>query len=188
MAPLLWTDLSCQSIKLVGHRHAVAAFDHELAFANHVHEFDASQDGLRRPERFKPKHRPGDALDGTMILLDDIVEILDLPDLDRDVSLRIQLVERSLVGAALVHRHRTGDFTVPHRFVEKAPCRCRIAFGSQQEIDSFALLVHRAIEIFPDTFDLDVGFIHAPAFTNGMLMISKRLFQQGQEPDRPAID
>ena len=91
---LCWTDLSCQRIKLVGKRHAVAAFHHELAFANHVHEFDAGQDCLRRAKRLEAEHRPGDAFDGTMILLHDIVEVFHLPDLDRDFSLRIQLVER----------------------------------------------------------------------------------------------
>ena len=37
------TDLPCQRIKLVGKRHIIAAFQHELTFANHVHQFDASQ-------------------------------------------------------------------------------------------------------------------------------------------------
>jgi len=41
MAPLLWTDLSCQRVKLVGKRYAIAARHVELALANHVHEFDA---------------------------------------------------------------------------------------------------------------------------------------------------
>jgi len=36
-------DLPCQRIKLFGKRHLVAAFQHELPFANHVHQFDASQ-------------------------------------------------------------------------------------------------------------------------------------------------
>jgi hypothetical protein len=35
-----WTQLSSQRIKLVGKRHLVSAFDQELPFANHVHEFD----------------------------------------------------------------------------------------------------------------------------------------------------
>jgi hypothetical protein len=38
------TDFSCQCIKLVGKRQLAAALQHELAFANHVHEFDAGQD------------------------------------------------------------------------------------------------------------------------------------------------
>jgi hypothetical protein len=89
--------------------------------------------GLRRSERFKPEHRPSDAFNGTMILLDDIVEILDLPDLDRDGAFRIQLVERSFVGAALIHCHRVRDLVLQHRLVEKAPCSCCVAFGSQQK-------------------------------------------------------
>jgi hypothetical protein len=43
-APRTWANLSCQRIELIGKRHLVAILDHELAFANHVHEFDASQD------------------------------------------------------------------------------------------------------------------------------------------------
>ena len=43
-APRTWANLSCQRIELIGKRHLVAILDHELAFANHVHEFDARQD------------------------------------------------------------------------------------------------------------------------------------------------
>ena len=39
-----WTDLSCQRVKLVGKRQFAAALQHELALADHVHEFDAGQD------------------------------------------------------------------------------------------------------------------------------------------------
>ena len=38
------TDFSCQCIKLVGKRQLDAAFQQELTFADHVHEFDAGQD------------------------------------------------------------------------------------------------------------------------------------------------
>ena len=38
------TDLSCQCIKLVGKRQLDAAFQHELTFADHVHQFDAGLD------------------------------------------------------------------------------------------------------------------------------------------------
>ena len=39
-----WTDFSCQCIKLVGKRQLDNTFQQELTFADHVHEFDASQD------------------------------------------------------------------------------------------------------------------------------------------------
>lgn len=89
--------MSCQRIKLVGKRHAVAALYYELAFANHVHEFEPCEDCLRRAKRLEAKHRPGDPFDGTMILLHDVVEVFDLPDLDRDVPFRIQLVDAALL-------------------------------------------------------------------------------------------
>ena len=43
-APRTWANLSCPRIELIGTRHLGAILDHELAFANYVHEFDASQD------------------------------------------------------------------------------------------------------------------------------------------------
>jgi hypothetical protein len=82
MVSVRWTDLFCQRIKLVGKRHAFVARHQELAFANHVQEFNASQESLRRSERFEAGHRPSKAFDSTMILLYDIVEVFDLPDLD----------------------------------------------------------------------------------------------------------
>ena len=123
MCPLRRADLSCQHIKLVGKRHAIAARHVEPAFANHVHKLDAGQNRLRRAKRFEAEHRLGDAFDGTMILLHDIVELFDLPDLDWDSSLRTQLVERCLVGAALFHCHRVRDFAMPHGLIEEAPGR-----------------------------------------------------------------
>ena len=38
------TDFPCQRIKLVGKRQLAAAFQQELTFTDHVHEFDAGQD------------------------------------------------------------------------------------------------------------------------------------------------
>jgi hypothetical protein len=61
--------LSCQRKKLVGNRHAVAPLYHLLAFADHLHEFDARQDCLRSAKQFEAEHRPGDTFFGTMILL-----------------------------------------------------------------------------------------------------------------------
>src|ERR1700712_5003775 len=51
---LRWTDFSCQRIELVGKRHAVASFHHELAFANHVHEFEAAKTACAERNDLKP--------------------------------------------------------------------------------------------------------------------------------------
>lgn len=120
-----------------------------------------------------------------MVLLDDIIEILGLPDLDRDFSFRIQLVKCSLVGATLVHCHRVRHSVVPHGFLEEAPGPRGITSGSQQKVDRLALLVYYPLQILPGAADLDVCLIHPPASTNGMLVLSKGFFQQRQKPDRP---
>ena len=55
-------ELSCQRVKLVGKR-PVFTLQHELAFANHMHQFDAGQDRARRSKRFEAEHWPRDAFD-----------------------------------------------------------------------------------------------------------------------------
>jgi hypothetical protein len=47
-----------------------------------VHQFDAGQNTSGGAERFKSKHWFGDSFDRTMVLLDDVVEVLDLPNDD----------------------------------------------------------------------------------------------------------
>jgi hypothetical protein len=81
-----WTDLSRQRIKLVGERHFIGAVDCELAPADHVHELDVSEHATGAAERFEVEHRPSHALDGAMILLDDVVEVFNLAYLDGVVA------------------------------------------------------------------------------------------------------
>ena len=50
--------------------------DH-FTFVYHVHQFDIRQHIAGRAKGFKVEHRSGHAFDGTMILLDDVVEIFD---------------------------------------------------------------------------------------------------------------
>lgn len=71
------TDFSCQCIKLVCIRHPFEAFEHHLTLANHVHEFDPGQDFGGRSKGFETEHGSGDAFDGSVILLDDVVEVWD---------------------------------------------------------------------------------------------------------------
>ena len=54
----------------------------ELAFLDHVHRLDASQDGTCAVERFEAQHRPHDPLDGPVVLLDEVVDVLRLAQPD----------------------------------------------------------------------------------------------------------
>ena len=140
--------MSRQCIKLVGERQGCGAFDCALAFANHVHEFDAGQDVSGGPKGFEAKHRSGHALDGAMVLLDDVVEILDLANDDAVFQPVIDVIDGRLVGAALVHRDLFRRAVLTHGHVEKAIGGGLVALGGQQEIDRLACLVHRAVQIF----------------------------------------
>ena len=46
-------------------------------------EINAEKDNARAPGIFEAHHRLDEAFDGTMVLLDEVVEILVLPDPDR---------------------------------------------------------------------------------------------------------
>jgi hypothetical protein len=55
----------------------------QLTLANRVHDFDAGEDDACAPEILETQSRLDDALDGTVILLDDVVQVSALADLDR---------------------------------------------------------------------------------------------------------
>ena len=81
-----WTDLSCQRIKSVGERHRLAAIDHELVLANHVHELNARENVRSRAKGFKAEHWSGHPFDGAMVLFNDVVEVLHLSHGNRYVA------------------------------------------------------------------------------------------------------
>ena len=63
---------------MVGKSHARTVINGELAVPDHVHQRNADEQGVGRPERFEGEHRPGHPLDGAMILLDDVAKVFDL--------------------------------------------------------------------------------------------------------------
>ena len=94
----------CQRIELLrsGERAPVVAS--HLPFAKHVHELDAGKDDAGATERLETQHRSDDALDRPVVLLDDVVEVLALPNRDRRVMLGVIAFDAGSVGAALVNR------------------------------------------------------------------------------------
>jgi len=53
-----------------------------LPLSDHVSRLYAGDGRLSRMERFEAHHRAGDPLDEAMILLENVVQVFDLPDLD----------------------------------------------------------------------------------------------------------
>jgi hypothetical protein len=69
--------------KLFCWRQSVASGMMELSFAYHVYQFDAGQDGLRSPKRFESLHRSTPTFDIFVNLLNQVVQVLALPDGNR---------------------------------------------------------------------------------------------------------
>jgi hypothetical protein len=67
-----------RAVELVGSRYALAFGASQLPLADHVGSFDAREDLRRGPKVLEAQHRPSSALDGSMVLLDEVVQILRL--------------------------------------------------------------------------------------------------------------
>ena len=59
------------------------------------------------------------------------------------------------------------------RFIQKPACGLCIPLRREQEIDSVAVLVHCAMEIFPFTFDRDIRLIKTPTQPRSFLVFAK---------------
>jgi hypothetical protein len=67
-----------------------------------VHQFDTGQKDALAVEVLEAEHRPGSAFDGPMVLLDDVIQILSLSNLDGYLTIVVDRVDGSQIGAALV--------------------------------------------------------------------------------------
>jgi hypothetical protein len=71
---------------------SLAAVFH-LPFADHVHQFNAREKYAGAAKILESEHRSGSAFNGTVVLLDDVVQVLDLAYDDPFLSSVINGVE-----------------------------------------------------------------------------------------------
>ena len=159
----------------------------ELSLPNQVHEFDTSQDVSGRSKRFKTEHRSGNAFDGTMVLLDDVIEVFDLPDDDGYFLVLDDRVNGRFVGTALIHRDFFWDGIVTHGLFKETHGGCHVALGGQQKINRVACLVDGSIQILPLALHADLCLIQAPAASHRSLARPKRYLQEWRVLEHPAI-
>src|SRR5450830_626921 len=154
----------------------------------HVHKFNAGQNISGSTKRLEPKHRTCHTLDPTMILLNHIIEIFDLPYNNAQSFVFDDLINRCFICTALIHGDLSWQAIEKHGFVEEAHGSSFIAFSSEKKIDGLSLFVDGTIQILPLAVNCNVGFIHSPAATNRALIFSECFFDQRQKPDCPAVD
>ena len=73
-----------------------------MPFSNHSHGLKATDYDLRRSKRLEPQHCPAKLFDGSMVLLDDVIQIFILTNLDLSAFVVIISFDASSVGATFV--------------------------------------------------------------------------------------
>src|ERR1035438_1002765 len=89
--------------KLCGGLSPAAVF--HLPFPDHVHEFDAGEKDAGATKLLEAKHRSGSAFNGTVVLLYDVVQVLDLTHDDPLSSSGIKGFESRYIRATLIDGH-----------------------------------------------------------------------------------
>jgi hypothetical protein len=156
-----------------------------------MHQFNATQSATDRVEGFEAEHRSNHALDGPMVLLDKIIQVLALADLDFVAAFFLECIESRGIGAgaALIDGHFDWKAVLAHGFPEKAQSGLFVAVGSEQEVDGLTLLVDGTVQVCPLDLDFDIRFIHAPARADqAFLAFAESGFQLRRELPDPAVD
>ncbi len=75
----------------------------QLSLADHVHRLNACNEDASASGRLESEHRPHDALYRSVVLLDDVIQILWLTQLDVGPPVSVVTDNRCLVGSAAVN-------------------------------------------------------------------------------------
>ena len=169
--------LGGQGVEEFGRSEAfVSGLDHQLFLLDHMHELDPNECVLGCLERFASQHGPCHPLDGSMILLHDVVEVFHLTDDDGGAVGLVVALDSGFIGVAAVNRNFLGDPLTADSFLQKPKRRLCIAMLGKQKVNRLAVFVYGTVEIVLLALDLDVGLIQAPAHPHRTLAPMERLF------------
>src|SRR3984957_8060574 len=146
--------------------------ERELSLAYPVGKFDAGQGNGRTPERLEASHHRGaSAFDRSMILLNEIVEVLVTSHLNI-LPFRI-LPPQKPKGQVARHVAIERDLARPARqtrrqsFAKECLRSGDAAIRSKQKIHRLAVSIDSAIQIIPLTPHFYISFVHAPGSIHG---------------------
>src|SRR5215470_6432662 len=101
--------LNGQGVEQFGRSEAFfSSLHYHLSFPDHVHEFDPDQSALSCLKRFEPQHRSCHPFYCSMVLFDNVVEILHLADSDRGAVLLVVALDSRFIGVTAVDRNGLG--------------------------------------------------------------------------------
>src|SRR4051812_27287090 len=147
-------------------RHVVPRHAPHLTLGQHRHGLDPGQGSPRRPEARKAEHRPGQALNAAVILLNPVVEPAAPPVLRKAPELAIPLHVPESAGVALEAVGHdlpwVAGVLATKRLAEEAPGRLLVPLGAEQEVDRLAGAVDRPVQVAPLATDPYVSLIDVP--------------------------
>lgn len=158
-----------------------------LPLANHVHGFDAGDENAGTPEWLEAQHRPGDPLDGPVVLFDDVVEVFVLTHQDVDTGVSLDTFNGCGVGATLVDGDLFWQVVQVDGAFQKSAGSSHISLGSEKKVHRIASAVNHPVKVLPLAGHFDVGLVHPPTLANGVLAPTKYGGQHRHHLDRPAV-
>ena len=121
----------------------------KLPFADPVHRLNACDEHASAAKCLESQHGAHDALDGPVVLLDEVVEVLELTHLDVRAGIGLNALDGRRVGAALVDGDFLGHAVQIDGARQKAPRRSTVSRGTEQKVDRVAVSVDGPVQVLP---------------------------------------
>ena len=127
-----------------------------------------------------------------MILLDDVVKILALPQFASvwHHPLRFQFLECFWIGRIFINRNdaRNAGMSRSKGFREEAFGCLSISGGTEQKFQGVSMRIGSSIELHPDLFHFDIGLINTPRVVRRVEMRSATFLQFWRVVLYPTVD
>src|SRR4051812_30744686 len=172
-------------------RHVVHGHGAHLSLGQHRHRLHPGQGAPSRPEALKAEHRPGQALNAAVILLDQVVEPAAAAMAGEAPQLALPLHAPERAGVALQpighDLPRVAGVVPAKRTLEEALGRLLVPLGAEPEVDRLAGAVDRPVEVAPLPVDPHVGLVDVPWPAARTEMAAHPLLELGGEALDPAV-
>src|SRR4051794_8568871 len=134
-------------------RHVVHGHGAHLSLGQHRHRLHPGQGAPSRPEALKAEHRPGQALNAAVILLDPVVVPAPaaVPGEAPELTTPLHLAQRAGVAREPVgHDSAWIAGVVPAKGAAEEALGCSlVALGAEPEVDGLPGAVDGAVEVAP---------------------------------------
>jgi hypothetical protein len=102
-----------------------------LALLQYAPEFNFSQICPGWREGFEPLHRANYSFSKSMVLLDNIIEVLTLSNFDTLVLIGVVLFDAGRIGSGFVNIDQAGFAVTAESLIQKSPCCLSITLSSK---------------------------------------------------------